>query len=88
MSNIKNGDKPVMPTKGQLNRKKSQVLGYQVGSLDEFQFVGITKREQFAAMAMAMQGLLANSLYENVSTIDLTKESVELADVLLEELEK
>lgn len=47
---------------------------------------GLSKREHFAGLAM--QGLLANSAYYEISTTDLTIESLMLADVLLAELDK
>ena len=48
---------------------------------------GLTKREYFAGLAM--QGLCANYLRENITGWDVNtyaKESVELADALLKEL--
>ena len=51
------------------------------------EFGGLTKRENFAAMAM--QGMMANThAVENLSQIDVAKEAVSMADALLKELDK
>ena len=47
--------------------------------------IGLTKREYFTAMAM--QGLLSGADY-NPALMDLTKQSVEIADALIDELNK
>lgn len=50
-------------------------------------FYGLTKREMFAAMAM--QGLVSNCYYGTGISIDLhAQEAVNLADALIEELNK
>jgi hypothetical protein len=46
---------------------------------------GLTKREYFAVMAM--QGLITTEVH-NDSRINLAKESIKLADALIEELNK
>lgn len=79
---IKNGDLPAMPI---------ELSGF--GQFAPEAHTGLTKREQFAAMAM--QGLLSGNnadcdLYEtSVEWVkNLTEASVEFADALLAELER
>jgi hypothetical protein len=50
-----------------------------------FEGIGLTKREHFAAMAM--QGLLA-STESHYSSVNISQQSVKMADALLNELEK
>lgn len=94
---MKNADTPAIPTKGVIDRVSGQVWCYQVGDNDEFQFVGLTKRERFAMAAM--QGILSNSGgviqsnpmsgtgFCNSDPEDLAKLSIACADALLAELE-
>lgn len=85
---IKNGDLPAMPVDtAQLYESRCNGGSWELGSL------GLTKREQFAAMAM--QGLLSGNnadcdLYEtSVEWVsNLTEVSVEFADALLAALER
>ncbi|MCW5597698.1 MAG: hypothetical protein KIT80_23605 [Chitinophagaceae bacterium] len=49
-------------------------------------YLGLTKREYFAAMAM--QGMLTNPANSSFSKEFLIQSAVEAADVLLEKLEK
>lgn len=85
---IKNGDLPAMPVDtAQLYESRCNGGSWELGSL------GLTKREQFAAMAM--QGLLSGNnadcgLYETSAewVKNLTEASVEFADALLAELER
>ena len=87
MSEIKNGDMPSQPMGNSANGSVWTASDLGNGYAEQCKpAFGLTKREHFAAMAM--QGLLANSAHYAISTIELTKESVELADVLLEELDK
>lgn len=89
MSKVNNGDMPAMPCDDIVLRDNDGHLhGCPVtGS-------GVTKREQFAAMAM--QGFLSNSvmgdcdLHENPADWikDITESSIEFADALLAQLEK
>lgn len=46
--------------------------------------VGLTKREYFAAIAL--QGLLAGHGNDRLTLLGMAKESVKLADLLIEEL--
>lgn len=82
MSNIKNGDMPIAPIVMDNGHPYHQS---QVALENHPQMIGLTKREQFAAMAM--QGLLANAelerFYDGVELM-----AVEKADALLAELEK
>lgn len=68
-----NGDQPAIPTTVELEK-----AGYI--------YLGLTKREYFAAMAM--QGMLTNPVNASYSIEFLIQCSVEAADVLLEKLEK
>ena len=89
---MKNGNVPAMPTKGALNRETDEAWAYQVGEDDEFQFVGLSKREHFAGLAMQNiinrynpweYGDFDSSEYEIVA-----ENAVGLADALLKELDK
>lgn len=69
--NNENAEKPAMPS--------------TVESKDGvYIYLGLTKREYFAAMAM--QGLLAQNGYDRFDSLAI--DAVRQADVLLEELEK
>lgn len=81
---MKNANKPVYPV---LNELEQRAFGFDVKSEH-----GLTKREYFAAMAM--QGLLANTIYHNpelkhkmVSSDALAECAVGYADHLLKALE-
>ena len=83
---MKNADLPAMPT----NYVDIATNGQRETYRDQ---VGLTKREQFAAMAM--QGLLSGNnadcdLYETSAdwVKNLTEASVEFSDALLAELER
>ena len=80
---IKNGDSPAMPlmlTSEMVALIKSNPVQAGVAS-------GISKREQFAAMAM--QGLLSNSFQgPHRDYKPLARESIAYADALLAELER
>ena len=80
---IKNGDLPAMPQ----SDKNTNVLCIADG-YDAKQCSGLTKREQFAAMAL--QGILSNA-GANLTSEDLPKVaallSIRVADLLLAELE-
>ena len=72
---MNNGDKPASPVKPEVIQGNDQV------------HLGLTKREQFAAMAM--QGILANSgdEYVDVGFDLIASHSAEVADALLKELD-
>lgn len=55
---------------------------------DTHYYLGLTKRELFAAMAM--QGVLSNGscVDENAYTNIITKDAVRIADALIEQLNK
>jgi len=76
MSELNNADKPAHPVKPEVIQGNQQV------------YIGLTKREQFAAMAM--QGLLAAMTSTDASRIiarNIASNSIEIADALLEGLE-
>lgn len=79
---IKNGDLPAMPVDtAQLYESRCNGGSWELGSL------GLTKREQFAAMAM--QGLLASlTADDNFSPAQIARSAVLNADALLAELER
>ena len=71
-----NGDKPASPVKPEVIQGNDQV------------YLGLTKREQFAAMAM--QGICGNPEYSPVGDenfILAAKDAVTQADALLKELD-
>jgi hypothetical protein len=75
---MKNADKPAHPTPYE----------NQDGTIQHGVYNGLTKREYFAAMAL--QGLCANYLRENIQGWDVktyVTESISLADELLKQLE-
>ena len=79
---MKNSDKPIYPF------MYKDVVQTNKTPIDDRLF-GLTKREYFAAMAM--QGLCANYLRENVTGWDIKTYAVEalaLADELLNQLSK
>lgn len=53
---------------------------------NSFHFMGLTKREYFAAMAM--QGMLAGSQGLDIKTWEFSEQSIALADSLITELNK
>ena len=72
---MKNSEQPAYPT------PDCEVSGTAL------QYLGLTKREYFAAMAM--QGYLASyGPYDQVNSKAAAEKSVECADALLTELEK
>jgi hypothetical protein len=74
---VKNADMPAMPiSEEETDRFNEGVLIY----------TGLTKREHFAAMAM--QGILAGNVWNEVTMDSPESEAVRLADALLAELEK
>ena len=78
---IKNGDLPAMPVKGHCVDASGAYCGDVVYSS------GISKREQFAAIAM--QGLLSSlTSNDDLTPAQLAKASVMNADALLAELER
>jgi hypothetical protein len=82
---IKNGDMPAMPTKISINRNTGEIVPYQFGN-DDYVGIGLTKREQFAAMAM--QGYIAGGESDQCYlTIGAMKDCVKAADALLAALE-
>ena len=72
---IKNADMPAMPLTDE------QVDNF--GSISSSEFCGLTKREQFAAMAM--QGLKLSD-YHNAK--DMASDAIMVADELLKQLEQ
>lgn len=83
---IKNGDLPAMP-----NDTDSQTLSYMglmPTAADFYKHgAGLTKREQFAAMAM--QGILSNGVdFTMHEDKDVASAAVLHADLLLAELER
>lgn len=48
-------------------------------------YVGVSKREQFAAMAM--QGMLSKG-WEHLGEVHMAQKAIKLADALIEELNK
>jgi len=70
---MSNGDTPASPVKPEVINGRTQV------------YLGLTKREHFAAMAM--QGLLATPQFLQ-DTPSLSAASVEIADALLKALEQ
>ena len=84
---MSNKDMPAMPTKGQLNRAAISAVDYQIGNNEEFQFVGLTKREIFAMHAM--QGSWLGLTDENKPAhYSYSAEScVRMADALLAALD-
>lgn len=77
---IKNGDLPAMPI------TTDEAICQMTGTTKP-EFSGLTKREQFAAMAM--QGLLSNSFQgPHRDYKPLAIESITYADALLAELER
>jgi len=77
---MNNGDKPAMP----ISEEETDRI---VESIQIF--TGLTKREHFAAMAM--QGIVVNAGrngYEFHQPNNLAEQCVQLADALLEELNK
>lgn len=47
--------------------------------------IGLTKREYFAALAL--QGIIANQSYNDVTTKNICRDAIDFADNLLKELE-
>lgn len=76
--NNKNADKPAMPL--QIKGHGNDTFSMPILS----KYMGVTKREYFAAMAM--QGLLAQNGYDRFDSLAI--DAVRQADALLEELEK
>ena len=84
---MKNSDMPAMPTKGEIKRDSGEVWDYQVGDNDEYQFVGMTKREEFAKFLVA--GMLPMMrVHEPEVRGVIARNAVLMADALLEELER
>lgn len=85
---MKNADMPAVPTKLTVQTHSPRGSGYP--SNREVECAGLTKREMFAMHAM--QGLLAaNSGWKNsapMTNSEIAQEAVDLADDLLEALEK
>ena len=71
-----NGDMPAMPSTTWDNDFDKVVV----------QTDGLTKREHFAGLAM--QGLLAGDTEDNLTANGIIRDSIYLADALLEELGK
>lgn len=80
---IKNGDLPAMP----LNLTPAYIELIKDGTTEQASSLGgLTKREQFAAMAM--QGLLANGAGYDLTPERLAESSLAMTDALLAELER
>lgn len=78
---MKNGDRPINPVFEIPDDLSSNLTGKDV--------IGLTKREYFAAMAM--QGILGNNRELDSlggSPIKISQHCIEMADILLFELEK
>ena len=83
-----NGNMPAMPTKdGMIFYLPEDLKGHidKVVSEINKNYTGLTKREQFAAMAM--QGSLAGDADDALTVEDIAIQSRQLADALLKELE-
>lgn len=74
---MKNADQPIHPIEN--------IIEFGDGHKEKRMYIGLSKREYFAAMAM--QGICANSAIRSDNT-SITKVSVSLADELLKQLEK
>ena len=80
---MNNADKPINPIKGAddiFYNEQDESFIKQVKP-----FIGLTKREYFAGLAM--QGILANSSLNNLKEETVAEISVLCADKLLEQLE-
>ena len=69
-----NSDLPINPTR------------VEIDGDDTWYAMGLTKREHFAAIAM--QGSLSGDIEDNLTIEDIAIQSRQMADALLEELEK
>ena len=83
-----NGNMPVNPVKG---ANDTLLTANDLGYIEQCKpFIGLSKREHFAAMAM--QGLLSNSTIHSWSDDQyynqISKQAVTHADALLKELAK
>jgi len=85
---IKSGDMPAMP------QNEAFSVSNDFNSSEDMGGIGLTKREQFAAMVM--QGLLSNSVMgdsglhknHNEWVKDISEAATEFADALLAKLEE
>jgi hypothetical protein len=74
---MKNSDQPIYP----INEDDK----YRLDSYPDISYIGLTKREYFAAMAM--QGLLAGDRDFMMKMEDIVKCAISHTDALLKELE-
>jgi hypothetical protein len=74
------------------NEPMSPVLAQSAGSYEAVQHMGLTKREYFAAMAMQASIQFMNPMaigkYRRRAINDVVRDSIDIADALLAELER